>query len=169
MEIITITSATKDEQYQELLPQIRSLIEDEIDLIANLANVSAALKSTFSYYSWVGFYFKKNDELVLGPFQGKVACVRIKIGFGVCGTAALTKKTVLVPDVNKFPGHIFCDPDSKSEIVVPITKSNSLLGVLDVDSNEYNSFSDSDKHYLEELVQLILPKFDTSVTISTEQ
>ncbi len=159
MESITITSTSKDEQYQELLPKIRSLIEDEVDLVANLANVSAALKSTFNYYSWVGFYLKKNDELVLGPFQGKVACVRIKIGSGVCGTAAVTKKTLLVPDVNKFPGHIFCDPDSKSEIVVPLIKSDELLGVLDVDSNAYNSFDGNDKKYLEELALFLLPKF----------
>lgn len=159
IETITIQTTSKEERYRELIPQIQALIEDEIDLIANLANVAAALKFTFQNFSWVGFYLNKNEELVLGPFQGKVACVRIKIGSGVCGTSASKKETLVVPDVNKFPGHIFCDPDSKSEIVVPIIQGEKLFGVLDVDSKEYDSFDNLDKKYLEEVVQLILPKF----------
>ncbi len=159
METIVITSTSKKDLYLELLPQIRALIEDETDLIANLANVTAALKSAFSYYSWVGFYLKKNDELVLGPFQGKIACVRIKIGSGVCGTAAQKKETMIVPDVNQFDGHIACDPDSRSEIVVPIIQENKLLGVLDVDSDSTSNFDTTDKTNLEKLVEFILPKF----------
>lgn len=159
MEQIIIKGETKEEIYSELLPQIKSLIEDETDLIANLANLTSALKQAFPSFSWVGFYLMKGDELVLGPFQGKLACTRIKIGSGVCGTSALRKETIIVPDVAKFPGHIYCDPDSKSEIVVPIIKNGEVLGVLDIDSYELNSFDEIDKIYLEKIVDLLLEKF----------
>jgi len=159
MEQIIIKGETKEEIYSELLPQIKSLIEDEPDLIANLANVTSALKQAFPSFSWVGFYLMKGGELVLGPFQGKLACTRIKIGSGVCGTSALRKETIIVPDVEKFPGHIYCDPDSKSEIVVPIIKNGEVLGVLDVDSYELNNFDEIDRFYLEKIVELLLEKF----------
>lgn len=155
---ISIRAKKKNEIYRELIPQIKSLIEGEPDLIANLANVSAALKMAFPSISWVGFYLLKNGELVLGPFQGKPACVRISVGRGVCGTAAQEQATIIVPNVHEFPGHIFCDPDSKSEIVVPLLKRGNLLGVLDVDSNSFNSFDTVDKQYLEELCQWLCQK-----------
>lgn len=158
MEQIVIKGQTKEEIYSELLPQIKALIEDEPDLIANLANVSSALKQAFSSFSWVGFYLMKGDELVLGPFQGKLACTRIKVGSGVCGTAVLKKETIVVPDVEKFPGHIYCDPDSKSEIVVPLIKDGEVRGVLDIDSYELNNFDEVDKIYLEKLVNLLISK-----------
>lgn len=159
MEQIIVKGQTKDEIYSELLPQIKSLIEDESDLIANLANVTSALKQAFPSFSWVGFYLIKGGELVLGPFQGKLACTRIKIGSGVCGTAVLKKETIIVPDVEKFPGHIYCDPDSRSEIVVPIIKDGEVLGVLDIDSYELDNFDETDKFYLEKLVEILLEKF----------
>ena len=118
--------------YKELLPQLESLVAGEKDFIANLANISAALKQALPYASWIGFYLLKDVELVVGPFQGKVACTRIRIGSGVCGTAAEQKKTIIVPNVYEFPGHIFCDPDSKSEIVVPLLKNGNVIGVLDL-------------------------------------
>jgi L-methionine (R)-S-oxide reductase len=159
MEQIIVKGQTKDEIYSELLPQIKSLIEDESDLIANLANVTSALKQAFPSFSWVGFYLMKGGELVLGPFQGKLACTRIKIGSGVCGTAVLKKETIIVPDVEEFPGHIYCDPDSRSEIVVPILKDGEVLGVLDIDSYELDNFDETDKFYLEKLVEILLEKF----------
>ena len=159
METITITADGKKEKYAELYPQIAALVEDESDLTANMANVSAALKSTFSSYSWVGFYRVVNGELVLGPFQGKVACVRIKIGSGVCGTAVKERKTIIVPDVEKFPGHIACDPESKSEIVVPLLAGSRIFGVIDVDSNHLNSFDGTDKVQLERIAEIITKKF----------
>jgi GAF domain-containing protein len=159
MEQIIVKGQTKDEIYSELLPQIKSLIEDESDLIANLANVTSALKQAFPSFSWVGFYLMKGGELVLGPFQGKLACTRIKVGSGVCGTAVLKKETIIVPDVEKFPGHIYCDPDSRSEIVVPIIKDGEVLGVLDIDSYELDNFDETDKFYLEKLVEILLEKF----------
>ena len=159
MEQIIIKGRTKEEIYIELIPQIKGLIEGEDDLIANLANVSAALKQAFESFSWVGFYLMKGGELVLGPFQGKVACTRIKLGRGVCGTSAVRKETIVVPDVEKFPGHIYCDPDSRSEIVVPIVKDGDVLGVLDIDSYKLNNFDDVDRKFLEEIVKLILNKF----------
>ena len=159
METITIVAEDKEEKYKELFPQIVALISDERDIIANLANISAALKTTFGSFSWVGFYRMENGELILGPFQGKVACVRIKIGRGVCGTAAKEKKTMLVPDVSKFSGHIACDPESKSEIVVPIMAEGKLFGVLDIDSNMFNSFDGIDKVNLEKIAAIVAPKF----------
>jgi len=163
MEAITITADGKKEKYEELFPQIAALVEDESDLTANLANVSAALKSTFSFYSWVGFYRLVDGELVLGPFQGKVACVRIKVGSGVCGTAVKEKRTIVVPDVEKFPGHIVCDSDSKSEIVVPLLAGSRVFGVLDVDSNELDSFDRTDKEQLERVAEIVIKKFIQSV------
>ncbi|MCI0706281.1 MAG: GAF domain-containing protein [Ignavibacteriae bacterium] len=149
--VVTIASTSKQGIYKEILPQIQSLVAGETDLIANLANTTSALKLAFRNISWVGFYFLKGNELVLGPFQGKPACVRIALGRGVCGTSAATKATLIVPNVHEFPGHIACDPDSKSEIVVPILKNNNVLGVFDVDSASFDTFDKIDKQYLEEL------------------
>jgi GAF domain-containing protein len=159
METITITTESKKERYEELLPQISALLADDSDLIANLANVSAALKTAFSRYSWVGFYLLKNDELVLGPFQGKVACVRIALGKGVCGTAAMRRETVVVQDVTEFPGHIACDSDSRSEIVVPMVRGMYLCGVIDIDSYERDSFDETDRTYLEKIAEIVSVKF----------
>ena len=159
METITITTESKKERYEELLPQISALLADESDLIANLANVSAALKMAFSHYSWVGFYLLKNGELVLGPFQGKVACVRIALGKGVCGTAAMRRETVVVQDVTEFPGHIACDSDSRSEIVVPMVRGMYLCGVIDIDSYERDSFDETDRTYLEKIAEIVSVKF----------
>lgn len=159
METITITAESKKDRYEELLPQISALLNEESDLIANLANVSAALKTAFSHYSWVGFYLLKNEELVLGPFQGKVACVRIPLGKGVCGTAAMRRETVVVQDVTKFQGHIACDPDSRSEIVVPMVRGSHLCGVIDVDSYERDAFDETDRMYLEKIAEIVSVKF----------
>ena len=159
METITITAESKKERYEELLPQIIYLIAGEIDLIANMANVSAALKTAFADFSWVGFYLLKNNELVLGPFQGKVACVRIELGKGVCGSAALQRKTIIVPDVSKFPGHISCDPESRSEIVVPLRSGRNVCGVIDIDSSEHDSFDETDRYYLEKIAEMVSVKF----------
>jgi L-methionine (R)-S-oxide reductase len=141
---------TKEEIYQSLLPQIKGLITGEGDLIANLANVSAALKQGLGFF-WVGFYIVKGEELVLGPFQGPIACTRIRSGKGVCGTSWAEKRTIVVPDVDAFPGHIACSSDSKSEIVVPLIKDSSVVAVLDVDSDSLNSFDSIDDKYLNEL------------------
>lgn len=145
------TLAALDEQYVLLIKQIKSLLSKNDHLITNLANLAAALKQTFSKISWVGFYLFDGEKLFLGPFQGKVACTEIKIGSGVCGTAAQKKQTIIVSDVNKFDGHIACDVDSKSEIVVPVFKDGKLFGVLDLDSTDFDSFNETDKKYLEEL------------------
>lgn len=147
--------AQLSEQYELLIKQLKSLLSKDERLITNLSNLTAALKQTFDKISWVGFYLFDGEILYLGPFQGKVACTTIKLGSGVCGTAAEKGETVIVPDVNKFPGHIFCDPDSKSEIVVPMFKNNKLIGVLDVDSDSFNSFDETDKKYLEEIVKFL--------------
>jgi GAF domain-containing protein len=150
-EDLSIIQGTKEEQYQALLPQIKALIEGEPDLIANLANICAALKEQFKWL-WVGFYLVKNGELVLAPFQGPVACTRISKGRGVCGGAWQNAATLIVPDVEKFPGHIACSSLSRSEIVVPIIKNNEVTGVLDVDSELLYHFDETDKRYLEEIV-----------------
>lgn len=155
-EDLSISQGTKEEKYQTLLPQIKSLLTGEEDLIANLANVSAALKETFGFF-WVGFYLVKKDELVLGPFQGPVACTRIRRGRGVCGTAWAKAETLLVPDVDAFPGHIACSSLSRSEIVVPLVHPDGeVWGVLDVDSESLNSFDETDARFLEELCDNIL-------------
>jgi L-methionine (R)-S-oxide reductase len=153
-EDLKLATGTKQEQYESLIPQIKGLLEGEPDLIANLANVSAALKEQFNWL-WVGFYLVKNDELVLGPFQGPVACTRIKKGRGVCGTGWIESRTQIVPDVEKFPGHIACSSLSRSEIVIPIIRNKEVVGVLDVDSEEYNNFDKTDQKFLEEIVELI--------------
>lgn len=153
-EDLILNTGNKEEQYQSLLPQLTAILAGENDLIANLANIAAALKQQFGWW-WVGFYLVKSEELVLGPFQGPVACTRIKKGQGVCGSSWEQASTIIIPDVEKFPGHIACSALSKSEIVVPIIKDGMVLGVLDVDSAEYNQFDDIDKHYLEAITKLI--------------
>lgn len=153
-EDLSIFKGTKQEQYQHILPQIKGLLEGEPDLIANLANVAAALKEQFNFF-WVGFYLVKEDELVLGPFQGPVACTRIKKGRGVCGSSWEQGKTIIVPDVEKFPGHIACSSLSKSEIVLPLFNGSKIVGVLDVDSSALNSFDETDQLYLQKIVDLI--------------
>jgi L-methionine (R)-S-oxide reductase len=153
-EDLSIIKGTKKEQYQSILPQIKALLEGEPDLIANLANVVAALKEQFGWF-WVGFYLVKQEELVLAPFQGPVACTRIKKGRGVCGTSWAKAETLIVPDVAAFPGHIACSSLSKSEIVVPLIRHNKVLGVLDVDSDSLDQFDALDQQYLEEIVNMI--------------
>ena len=141
---------TKESTYQSLIPQILSLVSGETDLIANMANIVAALHTTFHFW-WTGFYLVKGDELVLGPFQGPIACTRIPFGKGVCGTAWQQNKTLIVPNVHEFPGHIACSSESKSEIVVPIRQNGEVIAVLDIDSKDYNSFDEIDKNYLEQI------------------
>ncbi len=153
-EDLHIGRGSKEEQYLSLIPQIKGLIDGESDLVANLANIAAALKEQFNFF-WVGFYLVKADELVLGPFQGPVACTRIRKGRGVCGTSWSQENTIIVPDVEKFPGHIACSSISKSEIVVPLFKNNAVWGVLDVDSDQYNSFDEIDAQFLQKIVELI--------------
>jgi L-methionine (R)-S-oxide reductase len=153
-EDLIISKGTKEEQYLELIPQIAALIEGEPDLVANLANITAALKQQFEWL-WVGFYLVKDNELVLAPFQGPVACTRIKKGRGVCGTAWEQMKTIIVQDVNNFPGHIACSSDSKSEIVIPIIQKNEVVAVLDVDHSSYATFDKTDELFLSEIISLI--------------
>ncbi|MEO7768541.1 MAG: GAF domain-containing protein [Ferruginibacter sp.] len=153
-EDLQVISGNKDEVYQSLIPQIKALITGETDLVANMANISAALKEQFGWL-WIGFYLVKNDELVVGPFQGPVACTRIRKGRGVCGTSWEQAQTLIVPDVEKFPGHIACSSLSRSEIVVPIIRDKEVVGVLDADSELLNLFDDTDKKYLEEIVHLL--------------
>ncbi len=153
-EDLIIHKGTKAEQYASLIPQIAALIEGEQDLVANLANVAAALKEQFGWW-WVGFYLVKNDELVLGPFQGPVACTRIQKGKGVCGTAWAQAQTTIVPGVDQFPGHIACSSASKSEIVVPVIREGNVVAVLDVDSEHLDYFDTTDQKYLEQIVSLI--------------
>lgn len=150
-EDLVIVSGDKQQQYESVLPQIKALIEYEPDLIANLANVVAALREQFGWF-WVGFYLVKDEELVLGPFQGPVACTRIRKGKGVCGASWAAARTLIVPDVEQFPGHIACSSLSKSEIVVPVIREGQVVAVLDVDSERYNQFDETDQHYLEELL-----------------
>lgn len=154
-ENLIINAGDKEEKYRELLPQIHALVSTETDMVANLANISAALKQTFGFF-WVGFYLVKDDELVLGPFQGPIACTRIRLGRGVCGTAWKEARTLIVPDVEQFPGHIACSSDSKSEIVVPIKKQDVVIGVLDIDSDTLDSFDDVDARYLEEICTYLI-------------
>ena len=153
-EDLTIITGNKAEIYQSLIPQIKGLIDGEPDLIANLANIAAALKEQFGWF-WVGFYLVKNDELVLGPFQGPVACTRIRKGRGVCGAAWQQTRTLIVPEVEKFPGHIACSSISRSEIVVPVIRDNEVVAVLDVDSELLDLFDETDQQYLEEIVAFI--------------
>ncbi|RNL52325.1 GAF domain-containing protein [Pedobacter jejuensis] len=150
-------NTTKSEQYKSLIPQIEGLLYGETDFVANMANVAAALKEQFNWF-WVGFYLVKNDELVLGPFQGPVACTRIKKGKGVCGSSWEKMETLIVPDVDKFPGHIACASASKSEIVLPLINEGKVIGVLDVDSEFLNHFDTTDKSYLEQVISILLNK-----------
>jgi len=143
-------SVTKEEKYRIIIPQIKELVGKESDLIANLSNITAILKHTFGFF-WVGFYLIKENELVLGPFQGPVACTRIPFGKGVCGTAWKERRTIIVPDVEKFPGHIACNSESKSEIVVPLLIDGEIVGVLDIDSDRLNDFDEIDAKYLEKI------------------
>ena len=145
---------TKSEKYQALLPQIESLITGETDLIANMANIAAALHTHFDFW-WTGFYRNNGKELVLGPFQGPIACTRIPFGRGVCGTAWQREETVIVPDVHQFAGHIACSSASNSEIVVPVIQNNSVIAVLDIDSTDFDTFDDVDRLYLEQIVHLL--------------
>lgn len=147
-------TSSKEEKYRSLLPQLKGLLEGETDTIANMANISAALKMTFAFF-WVGFYIVKRKELVLGPFQGTIACTRIKYGRGVCGTAWKEKRTVIVEDVNQFPGHIACDAASQSEIVIPMFNQDEVIAVLDIDSDHLNHFDETDASYLQQIVKLL--------------
>lgn len=156
-EDLQITQGDKKEQYESLIPQIKALIEGEPNQVANLANISAALKEQFGWW-WVGFYMIIEDELVLGPFQGPVACTRIKKSRGVCGAAWAEAKTLIVEDVEKFPGHIACSSASKSEIVVPVFQNGQITGVLDVDSEHLAYFDTIDQYYLEKIVSLLASK-----------
>lgn len=153
-EDLHVIQGTKAEQYESLIPQLKGLMEGETDLVANLANVAAALKEQFKWF-WVGFYIVKNNELVVGPFQGPVACTRIRKGKGVCGTSWANAATIIVDDVEKFPGHIACSSLSRSEIVVPVIRNNEVVAVLDVDSELLQHFDETDQRYLEMIVNEI--------------
>ena len=142
---------TKEEKYRQVLPQIAALVDGETDWIANMANIVAVLHETFGFW-WTGFYRVEGEELVLGPFQGPIACTRIPFGHGVCGTAWAQDRTIIVPDVHDFPGHIACSSASKSEIVVPVRRNNQIIAVLDIDSADYNTFDAIDRQYLEQIV-----------------
>jgi L-methionine (R)-S-oxide reductase len=154
-DLIISRDISKEEQYQSIIPQIEALLYGETDFIANLANVAAALKEQFSWF-WVGFYLVKNDELVLSPFQGPVACTRIKKGKGVCGSSWAQAQTIIVPDVEEFPGHIACASASKSEIVLPLIVNGEVIGVFDVDSEVLNKFDETDQLYLEQIIAILL-------------
>ena len=147
-----------EEQYKNVISQVEYLLDGNDHLITNLANLSAVLKQSFDKISWAGFYLYDGKKLYLGPFQGKIACTQIELGKGVCGISALKRETIIVPDIDKFPGHIVCDSDSKSEIVVPIIKDGNLFGVLDLDSSLLNSFNETDKIYLEKLCKFFSEK-----------
>lgn len=154
-EELKLTATTKEEKYIEILPQIKAIVETENDVVANLANVCAVLKFSFDFF-WVGFYLVKNNQLVLGPFQGPIACTRINFGKGVCGTAWQKKEIIIVDDVDDFPGHIACSSLSKSEIVLPIfDNQNNVIGVLDVDSDNLNSFDQTDAINLNKIINLV--------------
>ncbi|MBL0133513.1 MAG: GAF domain-containing protein [Chitinophagaceae bacterium] len=152
-EDLAISKGSKEEQYESLLPQISGILTGEDDLVANLANITAALKEQFGWF-WVGFYLVKGNELVLGPFQGPVACTRIAKGRGVCGSSWAKQETLIVPDVEKFPGHIACSSLSKSEIVVPVFRNGNIVAILDVDSEELDRFDTTDKTHLEKIVAM---------------
>lgn len=152
--LVVAQSTDKKERYEVLIPQVRSLVQGESDVVANLSNVVAALRQSFGFF-WVGFYIVRDKQLVLGPFQGPIACTRINFGKGVCGTTWKEGKTIVVPNVDEFPGHIACSSDSKSEIVVPVFKNGAVAMVLDVDSDRLNDFDDTDRVYLEELMKVV--------------
>jgi GAF domain-containing protein len=153
-EDLLIIRGSKEEQYLSLIPQLEALLKDEPDLTANLANTAAALKEQFGWL-WVGFYLAKGEELVLGPFQGPVACTRIRKGRGVCGKAWQERKALVVPDVNAFPGHISCNSRSRSEIVIPLIRNGQVAAVLDADSDLHAGFDSTDQRYLEQICSLI--------------
>ncbi len=153
-EELDIISGTKTEKYEILIPQVKALVDTSVNSTANLANVSSALKMTFDFF-WVGFYLVENNELILGPFQGSIACTRIAKGKGVCGTSWEQNKTLVVPNVDEFPGHIACSSASKSEIVVPIVSNGNVVGVLDVDSDRLDDFDETDEKYLTELCDFL--------------
>ena len=153
-ENLIINGKDKQELYETLLPQLQSLTAEETDIVANMANVAAALKQTFDFF-WVGFYMVKEKTLVLAPFQGPLACTRIQYGKGVCGTAWKEARTIVVPDVEQFPGHIACSSDSRSEIVVPVIRDGKVVAVLDIDSDKLNAFDETDAEYLERLCKQI--------------
>lgn len=155
MEQLIIKRTDKQGIYEEIIPQIKAVTENETDMIANMANIAASLKEAFGFF-WTGFYIVRDSELVLGPFQGPLACTRIKYGRGVCGTAWKELRTVVVADVEKFPGHIACSSLSRSEIVVPVFSGEDCIAVLDIDSKELNTFDKIDAHYLAEIVKLII-------------
>lgn len=152
--LIISVSNDKKERYEVLVPQIASLVEGEKDVVANLSNIAAALRQTMGFF-WVGFYLVKDNQLVLGPFQGPIACTRINLGKGVCGTSWKEKRTILVPDVEQFPGHIACSSDSKSEIVLPAFKNDAVALVLDVDSDKLDDFDETDALYLEKVMRIV--------------
>ena len=153
-EQLIIGGGTKQERYEALLPQIESVVEDENDLIANMANVAAMLHETFGFW-WTGFYRVDGQQLVLGPFQGPIACTRIPYGKGVCGTAWQRAETVIVPNVHEFAGHIACSSASNSEIVVPIISDKQVIAVLDIDSTDFGTFDDTDQFYLEQIAKML--------------
>ena len=160
--IISEDITSLEDKYKLLIIQLKELLNRNDHKLSNLSNLTSALNQTFNKISWVGFYLYDKEKLYLGPFQGKVACTTIEIGNGVCGTAAAKKETIVVPDVDKFPGHIACDSESKSEIVLPIVnKDGELFGVLDIDSSEYNSFNETDKFYLEEICKFLVEEILT--------
>lgn len=156
--------ASREEHYKTLFPQLKALTEAEPDLIANLANIAAAIHEMFGWH-WTGFYFVRNEELVLGPFQGPLACTRIAFGKGVCGTAWKTKQTIVVPDVELFPGHIACSALSRSEIVTPVIVNHEVMMVLDIDSKLVNDFSDTDKRYMEQIAELCASLYSNAVVL----
>ena len=154
MESLTISGNSKQEKYASLLPQVQAVMDASVDIIANMANMAAMLHETFGFW-WTGFYRVTGNELVLGPFQGPLACTRIAYGRGVCGTAWKERRTIVVPDVEAFPGHIACSSASRSEIVVPVFQNGEIIAVLDIDSAELNTFDQTDAEYLERIVTLL--------------
>jgi GAF domain-containing protein len=158
-------NSVKEEEYKLLVKQIEGLLNPHDPIVTNLANITAAINQTFKKVSWVGFYLTKKNKLFLGPFQGKVACTQIKIGEGVCGTAAIKKETIVVPNVHEFPGHIACDVESNSEIVVPLINNENVCGVLDLDSKEFSTFCNIDKIWLEKICTLIVEKLNFDLDI----
>ena len=152
METLNIPTGSKQEIYASLLPQVQAVMDSSVDIIANMANMAAMLHETFGFW-WTGFYRVTGNELVLGPFQGPLACTRIAYGRGVCGTAWKERRTIVVPDVEAFPGHIACSSASRSEIVVPVFQNGEIIAVLDIDSDQLGTFDETDKVYLEQLVQ----------------
>lgn len=161
-EIQINKNLSNEETYKQLLSTMEYIINNEVPLVSNLSNFTALLKQSFEKISWVGFYFLENENLWLGPFQGKLACTKIKSGLGVCGTAASNQKTIIVDNVDEFPGHIACDSDSKSEIVIPIFYNDKIWGVLDLDSHQYSAFNETDKLFLEKMLTFISEKLDLS-------